>query len=144
MSPRNPRADRISGRREHGGLLIVPVVCNEIGIVAFLVDTGASLTTISNRVARRLAIDLDSPLRLQPIACPGPLTLSAPIVRMRSLRIGGLEVADLEVAVVAFPENLRFDGLLGVNVLQRFRPTLEFDTATLVLRTRERAWRDLR
>lgn len=114
----------------------MPVVCNGIGIVSFVVDTGASLTAIRDRVARRLAIDVDRPLRLQSIACPGPVTLSAPVARMRSFRIGEVEVVDCEVAVIALPESLRFDGLLGVNVLQRFRPTVEFDTATLALRPR--------
>ncbi len=136
MPPNNPRADRIPGRRAYGGLLLVPVLCNESERLYFLVDTGASLTAITDRTAKRLTIDLGRPLRTQTIACPGLRMLSVPVVRIRSLRIGTLDITDLEVPVIAFPQGLRLDGLLGVNVLQRFRPTLEFDTGTLVLRAR--------
>jgi hypothetical protein len=42
----------------------------------------------------------------------------------------------LEVLVVHFPPRLRIDGVLGVNFLERFRSTLDFDMATLILRAR--------
>jgi hypothetical protein len=58
LPPDNPRADRIPGRREYGGLLLVPVLCNESERLYFLVDTGASLTAITNEVAHDLAMDL--------------------------------------------------------------------------------------
>jgi len=38
------------------------------------------------------------------------------------------------VLIVALPVALRVDGLLGVNFLEKFRVTFEFDQATLVLR----------
>jgi hypothetical protein len=38
--------------------------------------------------------------------------------------------------VVTFSPQLRIDGVLGVNFLERFRSTLDFDTAMLILRAR--------
>jgi len=35
---------------------------------------------------------------------------------------------------VPLPAELRVDGVLGVNFLERFRPTFEFEQAVLVLR----------
>jgi len=43
-------------------------------------------------------------------------------------------LTDVDVLVLAFPPELHVDGLLGVNVLGRFRATFAFDRATLVLR----------
>jgi predicted aspartyl protease len=57
------------------------------------------------------------------------------IFKLDCLQIGDIEVTNLEIGVVDFPPRLRIDGALGVNFLARFRPTFEFDTATLVLRS---------
>jgi len=43
-------------------------------------------------------------------------------------------LSDVEVLVVSLPAELRVDGVLGVNFLERFRPTFEFEQAVLVLR----------
>ena len=40
--------------------------------------------------------------------------------------------------VLDFPQELKIDGLLGMNVLGRFRLTIEAETGTLVLRRTER------
>jgi predicted aspartyl protease len=57
-----------------------------------------------------------------------------PVVRLDSLQVGDKKVNNLEVLIVALPVALRVDGLLGVNFLDKFRVTFEFDQATLVLR----------
>jgi predicted aspartyl protease len=57
-----------------------------------------------------------------------------PVVRLNSLQVGDKKVNNLEVLIVALPAALRVDGLLGVNFLEKFRVTFEFDQATLVLR----------
>ncbi len=54
--------------------------------------------------------------------------------RIPSLRIGGVELRDLEIALLELAPGVHLDGLLGVNVLDRFRATFEFRSATLVLR----------
>jgi len=54
--------------------------------------------------------------------------------RIDSLRLGAAELRDVEVALLDLPASVKLDGLLGVNVLDRFRVTLEFRRSTLVLR----------
>lgn len=58
----------------------------------------------------------------------------APVIRLESLQIGSLSLHDVEALVLPFPRELRLDGLIGVNVLNRFRATFAFDERTLVLR----------
>ena len=59
-----------------------------------------------------------------------------PSFRLQSLQVEGIIVQALEVLVVTFSHQLRIDGVLGVNFLERFRSTFDFDTATLILRMR--------
>lgn len=101
-----------------------------------LADTGAALTVITKDVAELSGIDLQRPQRSQPVFVAHRQTCEAPVVRLNRVVVGGYEVSDLEALVLEFPDELRIDGLLGVNFLERFRPTFEFDTATLVLRER--------
>jgi predicted aspartyl protease len=58
----------------------------------------------------------------------------APVVQVSSLQVGAQRLMEVEALVLAFPADLRIDGLLGLNVLGRLRATFEFDRATLVLR----------
>jgi len=59
-----------------------------------------------------------------------------PSFRLQSLQVEGIIVQTLEVLVITFSPQLRIDGVVGVNFLERFRSTVDFDTATLILRAR--------
>ncbi len=59
---------------------------------------------------------------------------NASIVRLNSLQVGGQSARNIDALVMPLPAVLRIDGLLGVNFLEMFRVTLEFDNATLILR----------
>jgi|GEM_PF-5076749 len=60
---------------------------------------------------------------------------SPPICRLDRLAIGAVILPHHEVVVAEVPPVLRVHGLLGLDVLRRFRVTFEFDTRTLVLRS---------
>ena len=51
------RADRVTGRFQHYGVLVVPIKLDGIRL-EFMVDTGASFFSISRRVATRVGIDM--------------------------------------------------------------------------------------
>lgn len=127
------KADRIRGRREHGGVLTVPCQLNGNYRYWFLADTGAALTVISEQAAREMNLDLGQPAQMLEIVSVHQLA-HAPRVRLNTLQIGGHKVNNIDVLVLSLPRNLRVDGLLGINFLQHFRPTFEFEQATLVLR----------
>jgi hypothetical protein len=59
-----------------------------------------------------------------------------PSFRLQSLQVEGITVQALAVLVITFSPQLRIDGVLGVNFLERFRSTFDFDMAMLILRAR--------
>jgi clan AA aspartic protease (TIGR02281 family) len=127
------RADRIPGMSGYKGLLTVRCQVNEKYQGRFLVDTGATLTVISQKFAHEMKLDITHPIRQIQIASAHQMA-QTPVVRLNSLQVGDKKVNNLEVLIVALPAALRVDGLLGVNFLEKFRVTFEFDQATLVLR----------
>jgi aspartyl protease family protein len=97
-----------------------------------LVDTGAAYTALSKDVIALLAMPSD-PRRTVNIVSIHSGILRVPVV-ITELRIGGLRIANVTAVVLALSPALKFDGLLGMNLLQQFRVTVETDTGTLVLR----------
>lgn len=127
------RGDRVPGISGYKGLLTVRCQVNDKYQGRFLVDTGARLTVISQTFAQEMKLDITSPIRQVQIASAHRVDQS-PVVRLSSLQVGDKRINDLDVLIIALPSALRVDGLLGVNFLEKFRVTFEFDQATLVLR----------
>jgi len=100
-----------------------------------MVDTGAAFTTLTPRAATRLGLDLSGFVRRVPIFAAGGATIELTVGQVRSLRVGAAELYDVDVGLMALRAGVTFDGLLGVNVLARFRPTIDFRRATLILRS---------
>jgi len=98
-----------------------------------LVDTGAAYTALSKDVIALLAMPSD-PRRTVNIVAIHSGILRVPVVIITELRIGGLRIANVTAVVLALSPALKFDVLLGMNLLQQFRVTVETDTGTLVLR----------
>jgi len=127
------RGDRVPGRRAYGGVLVIPCQLNEAYRYWFLADTGTAMTMLSRQVAEEIGLDLSRPVRHEQVASVHQVA-RAPVFRLDSLQVGSQRVTNIEVLVLSLPPDLRVDGLLGVNFLEHFRPTFEFDQATLVLR----------
>lgn len=82
--------------------------------VLFLVDTGASMVALSRADAERAGIDTAALRFTQPVQTASGRSSAAP-VRLRSLRLGGLELRDVDAMVM-------IDGsqsLLGMSALNR-------------------------
>lgn len=96
------------------------VTLNDGGPLTFVIDTGAGSTVVSDRVAARLALPPLGPVLVHGVTAA---TL-AESVAVDRLLLGGLGFRDLRCPV--FPAaQLGADGLLGLDVLGRFR--LAFD-----------------
>ena len=95
----------------------------------FLLDTGASLCVLAPTVARRLRLAPAGQVQLQ--TANGVVT--APLVRLRSIDVGGNRARDV-MAVVhpAVPPPL--DGVIGLSFLDHF--TYSVDPRRHVLRLR--------
>jgi predicted aspartyl protease len=101
-----------------------------------MMDNDAAYCCNTPEIARLLGYDLQRPMARRSIASAQGLEAEVPSFRLQSLQVEGIIVQMLEVLVVRFPPRLRIDGVLGVNFLERFRSTFDFDTATLILRAR--------
>ena len=99
-----------------------------------LVDTGALMTTMSVATAHRLGLDLERPTRWRHLVGIDGIPRRVPVVNPGRLALGGMIIPLSEVAVTDLPAGFRADGLLGLDVLRRFRITFEFDTRHLVVR----------
>ena len=101
--------------------------------VECLVDTGAAYTALSRDLVALLHLTIN-PHRTVTIAPAHGALVTVPLLTLAEVRLGGVRVPGVEALVLAFPRELRLDGLVGMNVLRQFRVTLESDTSTLVLR----------
>lgn len=116
--------------QKKGAVVIVPVTLNERAEGQFVVDTGASYTMISRAVAKDLAIELDQKLPTMPFQTANGV-VQAPLVRLDSIEVGGLQIRNLTAAVHDVFPDTGISGLLGLNFLSNFR--LDIDTEGSVL-----------
>ena len=135
MSTRR-QGNRIPGYRAYGGVLIVATLLNQTRRAYMMVDSGAASCCITPEIARLLGYDLRRPMARRSIASVQGVEAEVPSFRLQSLQVEGIIVQALDVLVITFSPRLRIDGVLGVNFLEQFRSTFDFDTATLILRTR--------
>ena len=116
-----------------GGTIPVKGLLNERVPAAFLVDTGASYTTITSALARELGItDLERRPRVRFRAASGDI--EAPLVQVKSLRIRDAYVEDITVAICDTCGDGLIDGLLGLNFLQRFNVEIDGPSGRLLFR----------
>jgi hypothetical protein len=116
-------------------LAIVAVDVNSRGPFAFAIDTGASTTVVSTA----LADSLDLVTRTIPPLTGGGGTIDAAAAQLTSVRLGTLDLADLDVVVSDFLAMLSqvagtpLDGVLGHNVLKQFRVGIDYPRLELSL-----------
>lgn len=112
----------------HGGHFVTAGMINGRS-TQFLVDTGATRVALSVSDARRLNVSLDNARRSQASTANGIVT--SYLVTLDSLRIGDVELRNVEAAVI--PADMP-QVLLGNSFLNRFQMRRENDLLTLDLR----------
>ncbi len=90
----------------------------------FVLDTGASFTTISTALAQELGISVGAGSPTVTIATASGI-IRAPIASVGSIRVGGAEARDVQVAVLDLPGVGQVVGLLGNTFLSRFHVQLD-------------------
>jgi clan AA aspartic protease (TIGR02281 family) len=100
-------------------LMVVQATINDRVPVKFVVDTGASHTTISQAVAQQLQINLATASTGMPFQTANGV-IEAPLVKVASLEVGGFIVKDLTVVVHDIFPDPDIAGLLGLNFLSQF------------------------
>jgi clan AA aspartic protease (TIGR02281 family) len=121
-----PRTVEIPLLTQLNNSLAVPVLMNQKVMATFIVDTGATYTVITPRMAKKLGIVItpDTP-RITIATANGAIT--APKVTVPKLAIGGLEVENVEVIVQNLGDDLLLSGLLGMNFFKNMDLTIRQD-----------------
>lgn len=113
----------------NGTWIVVPVTFNRALRGYLQLDTGASTTLVSSRIAKNLSL---SPLgSRRGVTVGGIITVSA--ARLSSLKVGDAEVNDLIVSIHDFSPHPRVEGLLGMDFLKHFHVSIDARRKLLVL-----------
>ncbi len=101
-----------------GSQLLVSAILNGRHRVTLLLDTGASITAIDINVLRRLGLNPTSNRTITLNTAGGPIRSS--LINLAGMDIGGQKINGIDIASIPFDED-KFDGLLGMNFLNKFR-----------------------
>jgi predicted aspartyl protease len=112
-----------------GRAIIVPVTFNGSVTANLLLDTGASMTMISRRLANNLALPAIASGLFSGIGG----TVNAQIARVDSIKVGDAEVGAMPVSVHDSARFPRFEGLLGMDFLGHFHLSVDSAKRLLVL-----------
>jgi predicted aspartyl protease len=114
--------------------VMVPVTVNGEGPYDFVIDTGATATSINRQLAEHLRFDPvpDSDGRWSVVS------LEYKLAGLKSMDIGGERFVDQEVLVIDFADKLcvydsQFGGVIGHNTLKDFVMSIDYPQGTLQL-----------
>jgi len=112
-----------------GTWIVVPVTFNRALRAHLQLDTGASVTMVSSRIANNLRLSTLGSRR--GVTVGGIITV--PTARVNSVNVGGAEVNDMVVSIHDFSPHPRIDGLLGMDFLKHFLVSLDTHRKLLIL-----------
>lgn len=121
-------------------LILLQAVVHDEGPFQFILDTGASRTVVTPELVERLRIPVD-----QGISGTGMGgRVDTQCATVNSLALGGITVRDLPVVVGTFLDTIstavgaKLDGILGNNLLRRYRVTIDGPANKLILEPPDR------
>lgn len=129
-----PLKEGVSGipLRKIGEHYVIEILLDEQYPVKLMIDTGASLSTLKSELVDQFAsYALADAGALQMNTANG--SVSGQKIRIRSFRLGTIQLNDVDMGVVPLPD-FDFDGLLGMNVLSQFKFFIDQEKHLLVLR----------
>jgi hypothetical protein len=115
-----------------GRATIVSVTFNHSITANLMLDTGATNSLVSRRIANALSL---RPIASSVIHTVGG-AVNVAIARVQSMKVGAAEINELPVIVHDFSPDPRFEGLLGMDFLSRYRFGLDTNRQLLVLSPR--------
>ncbi len=116
----DPQGFEVNLIRKHE-LWLAEVILNGRTRQYFIVDTGASFTLISRQAANELGIPINETTPFIRVASVSDVML-APLVTLRSVRVGRAEVENVDALVYTMPS---YQGLLGNSFLNRFKVVID-------------------
>lgn len=120
----------------YGTHFITSGMINDEHSIELMIDTGASLSVLSQERFEQLAIE--SGIELigeRQIATAGGI-VTAPVYRFDSLSINNYEVTDIEFVILELQSLQGSEGLLGMNYLQNYKFEIDQEQKLLLLKKR--------
>jgi hypothetical protein len=115
-----------------GRSTIVSVTLNRSISANLMLDTGATNTVLSRRIAGLLSL---RPIDNAVVHTVGG-AVNVAVARLDSLKVGGAEINDMPIVIHDFSRDPRYEGLLGMDFLGRYRFGLDVGRQLLVLSPR--------
>lgn len=116
-----------------GNSMIVSAEINGRAQTRIIVDTGASLTSLSRALAESVGIQVNDKNIQLPVQTANGVTM-APLVKLSTLRIGEAVINDLDVILLDNWTDSEVTGLLGMNVLNQFAWQIDTSKNRLLLK----------
>lgn len=117
----------------NGNQFIVEAVINDRTHVNLLVDTGAAMTILDQRVVRGMGYNLNGNKPVLFSTANG--VVEAPVVSIEQLALGGVSMGPLSVGALPLSMKHGIDGLLGMNFLKRYDFRIDQDRRELHLKS---------
>ena len=128
-----PRGSIFVPVQMNGPVVVIPVTLNRTVDTFMALDTGATRTLVSQRVANSLGLNTSGSTATVETANG---RVSVAVARLASAKVGEAEVKNLLVMVHNFSSNPTLGGLLGLDFLRRFHVALDSRKQLLVLSPR--------
>lgn len=100
----------------------------------FIIDTGATYTSISSDLAQQLGLNLNTGDSVRITTANGKINV--PKVNLDQVSIGGVKAHDVESTVISLSHSSSFSGLLGLSFIKQFKMTIDPDSNQLVFEPR--------
>jgi len=99
---------------------------------AFIIDTGATYTSISQQMAERLGLDLENCEKVLITTANG--RIEVPKIVIETLNVNGLEAHNVEATVIPVRHDSSFSGLLGLSFIRQFVVTIDPQAGYLIFK----------
>lgn len=97
---------------------------------AFILDTGATYTSISQQMAQQLGLDLSDCEKVLITTANG--RIEVPKIVIQSLEVNGIRAHNVEVTVIPVRAGASFSGLLGLSFMRQFVVTIDPQAGHLI------------
>jgi len=114
----------------HRNALMVEATLNDTVSGKFIVDTGATYTSISKEMAAALGDNLEQIGTVRITTANG--RIDVPKVLIKTINLNGLEAHNVEATVIDVRRDSSFTGLLGLSFIRQFKLTIDPSQGQLV------------
>ncbi len=106
---------------------------NNIDDITLLIDTGASITTLSTETFNSLKTQYQATLVGTRLFQTANGTTKGTVYTFDTLALGSYQMNNVQIAILNFDMKGNIGGLLGMNVLRRYRFQIDQENNVLLL-----------